>query len=223
VEQNIRALTFAEMLRGAGQGQSHFLCLSVRSGVGLGIVIDRRIYAGADAMAGEVGYTVFPTSAGPRTLTELVSAKGIVGQALRALKSAPATKARQRLRAKGDNLALTELVEAAEAGDALLQDLLKEAGHSLGLLAANLANLFAPEKIVLAGEVPRCCPLLRDSLQRAFRRHTLGRILTTTYLDWGALTGFAAALGAASLGFARTFPDDERLLALEGCDQRNAI
>ena len=223
VEQNIRALAFAEMLRGAGRGHDNFLCLSVRSGVGLGIVIDRRIYAGTDSMAGEVGYTVFPTSAGPKTMTELVSAKGIVHQALRALKAAQATPARKTLLAKGDNLSLAEIVEAADRGDALLRDLLKEAGRNLGLLTANLANLFSPEKIVLAGEVPRCCPLLRDTMQRTFRRHTLVQILKNTYLDWGVLTGFAAALGAAYLGFAKTFPEEERILALEGPDQRNVI
>jgi predicted NBD/HSP70 family sugar kinase len=223
VEQNIRALTFAEMLRGAGRGHDNFLCLSVRSGVGLGIVMDRRIYVGADAMAGEVGYTVFPTSAGPKTMTELISAKGIVRQALRILKSAQSTKTRKTLLAKGDNLALAEIVEAADAGDALLHDLLKEAGRNLGLLTANLANLFAPAKIVLAGEVPRCCTLVRDAMQRAFRRHTLAQILKNTYLDWGVLTGFAAALGAAYLGFSKTFPEEERALLLDGPDQRNAI
>jgi predicted NBD/HSP70 family sugar kinase len=223
VEQNIRALTFAEMLRGAGRGHDNFLCLSIRSGVGLGIVINRRIYAGTDAMAGEVGYTVFPTSAGPKTMTELISAKGIVHQALRALKSGQATKARQTLLEKGDNLSLAAIVEAAETGDALLHDLLKEVGRNLGRVAANLANLFSPEKIVLAGEVPRCCPLIRDTMHRVFRRHTLAQILKNTYLDWGVLTGFAAALGAAYLGFSKTFPEEERILALERSDQRNAI
>lgn len=223
VEDNIRALTFAEMLRGAGRGHDNFLCLSVRSGMGLGIVIDRRIYGGTDSMAGEVGYTVFPTSAGPRTMTELISAKGIVRQALRALKSAQATKARKALLAKGDNLALAEIVAAADTGDTLLHDLLKEVGRNLGLVTANLANLFSPEKIVLAGEVPRCCPLIRDTMHRVFRRHTLVQILKNTYLDWGVLTGFAAALGAAYLGFSKTFPEEEKILALEGASQRNAI
>jgi predicted NBD/HSP70 family sugar kinase len=226
IEQNIRALTFAEMLRGAGRGHSNFLCLSIRSGVGLGIVIDRRIYAGTEAMAGEVGYTVFPTSGGPKTMTELISAKAIVHQALRVLKCAQATKMRKALLAKGDNrdnLALAEIVEAADAGDALLHDLLQEAGRNLGLLTANLANLFAPAKIVLAGEVARCCPLMRDTMQRAFRRHAMAQILKSTDLDWGVLTGFAAALGAAYLGFSRTFPEDEKMLALERPDQRSAV
>ena len=223
VEDNIRALTFAEMLRGAGRGRDNFLCLSVRSGVGLGIVIDRRIYAGTDSMAGEVGYTVFRTSAGPQTMTELISAKGIVSQALRALKSAQTTKTRKALLQKGDDLSLPEIVEAADTGDALLRDLLKEVGRNLGLVTANLANLFSPEKIVLAGEVPRCYPLVRDTRQRAFRRYTLVQILKNTYLDWGVLTGFAAALGAAYLGFSKTFPDEERIVALEGPGERNAI
>jgi predicted NBD/HSP70 family sugar kinase len=120
-------------------------------------------------------------------------------------------------------LSLPEIVEAADTGDALLRDLLKEVGRNLGLVTANLANLFSPEKIVLAGEVPRCYPLVRDTMQRAFRRYTLVQILKNTYLDWGVLTGFAAALGAAYLGFSKTFPDEERIVALEGPGERNAI
>ena len=45
---------------------------------------------------------------------------------------------------------------------------------NLGLMAANLANLFAPEKITLAGEVPSCCPLLRQTIEQCFRQYALG-------------------------------------------------
>ena len=51
----------------------------------------------------------------------------------------------------------------------------------------------------------------------------MAQILKSTDLDWGVLTGFAAALGAAYLGFSRTFPEDEKMLALERPDQRSAV
>ena len=49
IEENIRALTLAELLRGGGRGHRHFLCLAARSGIGMGIVIDGRIYTGSHA------------------------------------------------------------------------------------------------------------------------------------------------------------------------------
>jgi len=212
VEDNIRALTLAELLRGAGRGYRHFLCLVVRSGLGVGLVINGRIYAGANGMAGEVGYTVFPQNDHPRTMTELVSAKGIVGQALRILKGARKTALRQSLLEMADNLSLSDIVAAAEAGEERMRQMLEKVGQNLGLVTANLANLFAPEKIILAGEVPSCCTLVRHALEQGFRRHTLAQISKDTVLADGNLTGFAGAMGAAYLGFLRTFPEEENTL-----------
>ncbi len=199
----------AELLRGAGRGYRHFLCLVVRSGLGVGIVINGRIYAGANGMAGEVGYAVFPQNGHPRTMTELVSVKGIIGQALRFLKTARKTALRQSLLEMADNLSLSDIVAAAEAGDGRLRQLLEKVGQTLGLVTANLANHFAQEKILLAGEVPSCCALVRQTLEQGFRRHTLIQILKDTALADGNLTGFAEAMGAAYLGFLKTFPEEE--------------
>lgn len=212
VEDNIRAVAYAEMLRGAGRGSRDFLCLAVRSGVGLGIVIDGRLYRGANALAGEVGYTVIPTEDGTELVTDLVSATGFVESTRVLLRAWQKTEGRQRLLDKGDELTLADLVAEAEAGDGLLQQCLEELGERLGMIVANLANLFAPEKIVLAGEVPTCSPLVRNALEQEFREHVLPQILKTTYLEDGRLGGVAGALGTAWLGFSRSFPEDEETI-----------
>jgi predicted NBD/HSP70 family sugar kinase len=183
--------------------------LTVRSGVGLGIVIDGKLYTGTGAFAGEVGYTVFPAGDGPQVMTDLISAKGFVQETLRLLRSRQGTPTRQRLLRKANDLSLQQIIAAAEAGDELLRDRLEVLGTHLGMLAANLANLFSPEAIVLAGEVPHCCPLVRDAMEQAFRKFTLPQILAITRLDDNALGNFAGALGAAYLGFARTYPEAE--------------
>mgnify|MGYP000283039439 CR=1 FL=1 len=189
VEDNIRSLTLAEMLRGAGRDCRHFLCLAVRSGVGLGIVIDGKLYNGVNGMAGELGYTVFPSRQRAATLTELISAVGVTRQ----------------MGASGRPL--SAIVKAA-ATDPRSQALLDKLGEHLGMVAANLANLFAPEKIVLVGEVPSCTLRVRQRMERTFRVHTLPQILKTAHIEEGALCGFAGALGAAYMGFQRIFPTD---------------
>jgi N-acetylglucosamine repressor len=209
IEENIRALTLAELLRGGGRGHRHFLCLAARSGIGMGIVIDGRIYTGSHALAGKVGSTAFPVDGQARTMTELVSAKGIVRRALEMLRSARKTRGRRALLDKADDLSLADLIAAADDGDRPIRGLLEQAGKDLGLVAANLANLFAPEKIILAGEVPTCCPLVRETLEEWFRRHTIKEILQDIVLADGSLSGFAGAMGAAYLGFLKTFPEEE--------------
>lgn len=190
IEDNIRALTFAELLRGAGRECNNFLCMAVRSGVGLGIVMNGELYHGVNAMAGELGYAVFPWNGGVETLTELISAVGLT-------------------RRSGAFASFAQLLEAAEAGDSRAAALLDELGNLLGMTAANLANVFAPEKIVLVGEVPQCSLRVRQKMERVFRTHTLAHILQNVYLQDGALSGFAGALGAAYLGFKQLFPVDD--------------
>ena len=162
VEENIRALTLAELLRGAGKGHRHFLCLAARSGMGVGIVIDGQIYIGSHERAGKVGSTVLFQNDHPRTMTDLVSAKGIIRQAVQLLQANRKTSLRRSLLEKGDDLSLADLVAAVDAGDRLIRDLLEQVGKNLGLVAANLAHLFAPEKINPGGGgslvLPTCTP-----------------------------------------------------------------
>jgi predicted NBD/HSP70 family sugar kinase/predicted transcriptional regulator len=209
VEENIRSLTLAELLRGAGKGHRHFLCVAARSGIGMGIVINGQTYTGSHELAGKVGRTVLSPNGHPQTMTNLVSAKGIIRQALQLLKTNRKTSLRRSLFDKGDDLSLADLVAAADAGDRQIIDLLEQVGKNLGLVAANLANVFAPEKIILAGEVPSCCPLVRQTLELWFRQYTLNHILEHLVLADGALSGFAGATGAAYLGFLKTFPEQE--------------
>jgi predicted NBD/HSP70 family sugar kinase len=209
VEENIRALTLAEMLRGAGRGLRNFLCVAARSGIGMGIVIDGQIYTGNGGLAGKLGRLVLRREDQTQTLTQLVSAKGIVGKALAVLKSSRKTPLRRSLLQKGDDLSLGDLVAAMEAGDRPIRALFEQVGEDLGLVVANLANLFAPEKIVVAGEVPSCSAVVRERLQQGFRQHTLDEILRKTTLAEGALSGFAGAMGAAYLGFLKTYPPEE--------------
>jgi len=223
VEDNIRALTYAELLRGNGRGLHNFLCLAVRSGVGLGIVIGGRLYAGAGLLAGEVGYNVFPQNGKTPRVTELISAKGIVRQALERLATVKQTPPRKTLREIGEDLSLEDLVLAAEAGDAVLVNLLETVGGHLGIVVANLANLFAPETILLTGEVPHCCRSIREALEKTFQQYTLPQIQQTTRLGRGGLGGFAAAEGAAFLGFATLFPESESTLVKAERAQRQLV
>ena len=116
---------------------------------------------------------------------------------------------------KDGDLSLADLVAVAEE-DELIRELLERVGRDLGLVAANLANVLAPEKILLAGEVPSCCPLVRSTLEEWFRRQTVPEVLEGIELADGALSGYAAALGAAYLGFLKTFPEDEVHTASNG-------
>ncbi len=212
VEDNIRALAYAELLRGAGYGARDFLCLAVRSGIGLGVVIDGRLYRGAGSLAGEAGYTLIPTPEGPRLATDVLSATGFVQLVRQRLADRRRSTVQSQLHAKGDTLIPPDIVAAAEQGDAWLTRQLEELGEQLGVLSANLVNLFAPERLILTGEVPVCAEIVRKRLEATLHRLVLPQIHCRLEVVDGQLGGFAGALGAAWLGFSRAFSTDEEEL-----------
>ena len=141
---------------------------------------------------------------------------------LKLIKQRRTTATRRALFDKGADLSLMDIVSAPEVGDDLLSERLGLLRTHLGMLAGNLANLFSPEKIVLAGEVCNCSQIVRQQMERTFRQYTIPPILATTYLVDSTLGVFAGALGAAWLGFEKLFPVDEGILMEQAKQKQQA-
>jgi predicted NBD/HSP70 family sugar kinase len=58
LENDVNALALAELHYGVGAAHRHVLYVAIGSGVGAGLVIDGRLYRGAHAAAGELGYSL---------------------------------------------------------------------------------------------------------------------------------------------------------------------
>lgn len=222
VEHNIRMLAYAELLRGSAFGTQNVLCLAVRSGVALGIIANGQLYDGQHAMAGSVGYMMVQTSSGPQRVMDVVAATGFVRATREKLSAWQRTPARDDLLDKEDDITLADICAVADSGDPLLQAQLGELGTDLGILAANLANVFAPEKIILTGEVTRCSPLVRQKMERTFRKFTLPHVLQFAYLEDGALGSYAGALGAAWMGFERSCSNVDELIERQSASRVKA-
>src|SRR5438270_818201 len=56
VENDVKLATLGEQAHGQGKGISNFAFVSIGTGIGMGIVIDGRLYRGSRGAAGEIGY-----------------------------------------------------------------------------------------------------------------------------------------------------------------------
>jgi glucokinase len=96
-----------------------------------------------------------------------------------------------------NNLDARLVVNAAERGDAAASEILRNAGHYMGLGLASLAHLFCPEIIVIGGGVSKAGRAVLDPAQEAFASQTMQayqdsvRILPATMGDDSALIGAA--------------------------------
>lgn len=196
IENDVNTLTLAEKYFGSGQGVDHFLTVTVGRGVGLGIVMNGRLYHGAGGGAGEFGHTVIdplgPTCAcGKRGCLETyVADPGLVRMA---------NEAAGRGELPHPIGGVLELLALAKNGNPAAIAIFERAGKILGQGIANLITLFNPQKIILSGEGARAGDLLFAPMFDAVQELALPGLLQETKVQIDPWGDDAWARGAASL------------------------
>ena len=190
VDNDVNALVAAEQWFGAGRGIADFVTVSLGRGIGLGLVLDGRLYRGAHGGAGELGHIkVVPD--GP------LCPCGRHG-CLEALASEPAIVAAVSA-AKGTKLTISKVLALAAGGDRDAVAAYTEAGRLLGTAIGNLLNVLNPKLVVLAGEGTRGCPFQLAAMREAMDAASFDGIADDLELVVEPWDDEAWARGAASL------------------------
>jgi glucokinase-like ROK family protein len=201
--QNAGAL--GEYWYGIGRSKANLLYISVAVGIGCGIIVQGKLYEGANGSAGEIGHTtVIPDGDRCRC--------GNIG-CLETVSSLPAigTRAMERVR-RGRASLLSDLacgvlesisgdmvLEAATKCDPLAIETVQEAARYLGIAVANVINLFNPAMVILGGAVLDAGDLFLDPIREEIQRRAFSIPLAAVEVVPSALGFRAAAIGAATL------------------------
>lgn len=194
IENNLRALALAEFSTGRGSGISRLACLGVRTGIGLGMVIDGRLYRGATNSAGEIGLWVCPEirvdeidgtapeiTATTKTIQEMASVTALLTAAENRLRRGDASC----LKLSDQLLTVAEFLKAVADDDDLACDLITKIAVQHGWIAHHLSLVLDPDLIIFAGpliEAPRylatvqqtCLEIDGESLSERVVRSELG-------------------------------------------------
>lgn len=143
IENDVVAFTELEHWFGAGRGLDRFAVLTLGAGIGYGLVIHGDIVVDADSGIGLVGHwPIDPYGplcpAGHRGCARSVLTQSAISQAVSS--------------ALGRQVEYEEALTLAENGEPAARRVVDDAGRGLGRLLAAVANLTAPERIVLGGE-----------------------------------------------------------------------
>lgn len=173
LENDARTLTVAEQWFGAGRGVDHFVTVVAGYGIGSGVVTNGQLYRGALSGAGEFGHIVLQVD-GPRCLCgkrgclETLAAEPAI---LRRVGEALAVGMPSAL-ASVQPLTLDAVVHAADAGDALAQHALNDAGRWLGIGISSLVNILNPELLIINGEAVSGGRWYFEPMEAALRAHS---------------------------------------------------
>ena len=208
VDNDANAAAIAECRFGAGQGHRFVLCVTLGTGIGGALVLDNRVYRGANGMAGEFGHMqVVPNGhrceCGNRGCWEqYASGNALVRDAREMIRANSPMAHHLRDLVNGDAEALNgpQITQAARDGDPLSIELVTDVGTWLGTGLASLTAAFDPGCIIIGGGVSEAGDLLLDPVRHAFSRTLTGRghrqepVITAASL--GPSAGF---IGAADI------------------------
>mgnify|MGYP003624511070 CR=1 FL=1 len=198
LDNDTNLLTLAELWFGAGRGISNFAVVTIERGVGMGLVLNNRLFRGALGPGMELGHTKVQLDGalcrcGQRGCLEAyVADYALIREAGTALDRDP----------RMDSSAVTmieTLYQEANAGNEAALAIFSRAGRFLSVGLANIVQLFDPERIILSGERMRYEYMTADDMLAEMNSMILPAGRTPTPVDIHAWSGSVWAKGAAAL------------------------
>ncbi|WP_158894813.1 ROK family transcriptional regulator [Amycolatopsis anabasis] len=197
VENDANLSAVGEHEAGAARGADVFVCATVGTGIGMGIVVNGALFRGAHGAAGEVGYLPYGWPTGglpdfdftrPRQgmLESAAAAQSVVASAqAHGLAKVRTAKDVFRLAREGDERALRVVEEEATR---------------LAFMVCSVTAVIDPELVVISGGIGKNTDLLSEPLERALAKASpwRPRIVPGELGEEAALTGaIATALHTA--------------------------
>ena len=182
LENDARAMTLAEYKFGAAHDAQHVLGIFVGWGIGLGIIVDGKIYQGTAGFAGEFAHSplfesqeINCTCGKKGCLEAVASGTAIVRMAEEAiLLDKDSIMARMAKSYKGP-LDPNLIVRAAQEGDQRAITILSEVGLNLGRGISMLIQLLNPELIILGGVVAEANQYILTPIQQALNVYSMAK------------------------------------------------
>ncbi|MER3445332.1 MAG: ROK family protein [Candidatus Dadabacteria bacterium] len=206
VENDANCAALGELWKGVGEKVDSLVLLAIGTGLGGGIILNRKLWRGADGMAGEVGHmTISPDGAkcncgNTGCLETFASAVGIRRMVKEGLDD---KTVKTSLREEVQNVhkeKLPEIVrEAAIEGDKLAILIWEEFGRALGIAVAGLVNLLNVEMVVISGGLSDAWELFIDKAVDEAKKRGLRAPMERVYIKKSTLGGDGGLLGAAYL------------------------
>lgn len=204
IDNDVRCAALGEMNFGAGKGCQNFVCITVGTGIGSGLVVNGQLVRGAANAAGEIGHIKLQMKDGPicgcgdtGCLEAFASGPSIVAMAQDYLKSGKSTKFREMA---GDGEITPYIVaKAAEAGDPVAKRIFTIIGEYVGMGLVSVINLLNPEKVIIGGGVAEAGDLLLEPIRKTVMERAMVVARESVEIVPAELGNSAGVIGASML------------------------
>lgn len=178
IENDANVATIAEVKAGAAKGADNVIMLTLGTGVGGGIVIDGRIYPGANGLGAELGHTKIVkggrlcTCGQKGCLEAYASATALINRARETASEKPKSELAGLLR--DEKLSGETIINAAINGDETASQLIDEYTEYLAAGISSFVSIFRPEKVILGGGLSNAGDVLFRPVREKLKQMTFG-------------------------------------------------
>lgn len=197
VENDANAAAYGEYVIN-GNGAESFVAITLGTGVGGGVIIDKKIYRGFNGAGGEIGHTVFVYDGEPCTCGNdgcweaYASVTALIRQTKRAIEANP-----DSIMAKDEKVSGRTSFNAAKAGDAAGQAVVDQYIEYVACGIASIINIFQPNILVIGGGISKEGDYLLNPIKEYVKSHTYCDSIPQTEIKIATLMNDAGIIGAA--------------------------
>lgn len=210
IENDANAAAYGEYVAGAAKGAKNAVCITLGTGVGGGIIIDGKIYAGSNFGGAEIGHTVISIdgpqcTCGRRGCFEVYSsATGLIRMTKEKMAACPDTLMHKITEERNGKVSARTAFDAMRQGDAAAKEVVDFYIKALAAGITNTINIFQPDILCIGGGVcnegdPLLLPMKALVEQEVYTRNSP----KNTKIVIAELGNDAGLIGAAFLGAAK--------------------
>ena len=174
-DANVAAL--GEMWQGGAKGHENVVMVSLRTGVGGGIIVDGKMIAGAHGYGGEIGHIMINTHETEKCncgkcgcLEQYCSATGIVRMAGKKLMEKNCDTVLQNI----GELTAKDIFDAAKEGDSFAVEIVQDFARRLARGLSFISCVVDPDVFVVGGGVSKAGTIITDTVQKYYKECVFG-------------------------------------------------
>ena len=196
-----QATAIGEFVYGANHpAEGNLVLITIKHGIGAGILINGGLYQGDGGGAGEIGHIMAQEDGelcrcGQHGCLETIASARAVVQRAKAL---ALEYANSDLAKDPENISLDTIEAAWKAHDPLAEKVVSDVAHYLGISIASLIGILNIQNIILTGDMARFGKVWLHAVKNSMSHATLTRMAQDTKLEYGTLEFKACILGASA-------------------------
>lgn len=207
IENDANAAAIGELIFGAGKKYSSFIMVTLGTGVGGGIVFNKKIFRGEFGAAGEIGHVSIDGN-GPQCncgsfgcIEAYIGNKYLKDRVRQELANRTDSKIWELINNDLANVSPKIIQDAAEQGDEYAKSIIQKMGVQLGTAFASLSNVLDISTFIIGGGVAGFGEPLFNSICKTTTTRVLTPLRSRVKVIPAKLKNDAGIKGASSLVF----------------------